>query len=185
MRNELDFFRGLTPMRNFLSVQHDMNRLFSEMFPEVSGEEEIEFTPAVDIEETDDKYVMYFDLPGVKKEDVKIELLDNRLIVSGERREEKEINRKNRYSFERHYGTFERTFALPTTVDSDKVDAMFDNGVLKVTVPKVETAKARQININEGKAGTLKASSGAQTGGVEIKKDQKTAGVNERRAAKE
>jgi len=106
-----------------------------------------------DIHETDDHYLVSFDMPGVKKEDIKIDLQGNRLIVSGERRREQSENRKSTLWYERSYGKFERTFVLPSIVEADKIEAQYEDGVLNVALPKAEKAKPRQIQIQSGKSG--------------------------------
>ncbi|MCC2680018.1 MAG: low molecular weight heat shock protein [Pseudobdellovibrio sp.] len=106
-----------------------------------------------DIHETDDHYLVSFDMPGVKKEDIKIDLQGNRLIVSGERRREHNENRKSTLWYERSYGKFERTFVLPSTIEADNIEAQYEDGVLNVALPKAEKAKPRQIQIQSGKTG--------------------------------
>jgi HSP20 family protein len=104
-----------------------------------------DFTPAVDIEEKDGVYHITADLPGMKKEDIKLDLTDNVLTISGERvREEKG---EGKY-FERSYGKFMRSFTLPKRVDVDHVKATFENGVLHVEVPQRELNASRSIKIN-------------------------------------
>ena len=110
------------------------------------------YTPACDIEELDTHYVVSFDLPGVKKEDVKIELRDgNQLVVSGERKSEHQDDEANRISVERYSGSFMRVFTLPTSVDSEKIETNYENGVLQIGIPKTDAAKPKQIEIKEGK----------------------------------
>jgi len=104
-------------------------------------------SPPADIEETDSNYFLSFDLPGVSPEDVKIEVRDNQLIVSGERKEEKQSDEGRQLNVERFYGRFQRVFALPTTIDPEKIDANFENGVLQVTIPKAEAAKPKMIQV--------------------------------------
>ena len=106
------------------------------------------WTPAVDIRETEDAYEVTAELPGMKKEDVEITLENNLLKLSGERRFEKDIEKENYHRVERTYGTFSRAFSLPNRVDPEKVAASFADGILTVTVPKVEEAKPRRISIS-------------------------------------
>lgn len=105
------------------------------------------WTPPVDIQETDDAYRIHAELPGLTKDDIQITLENSVLRVSGERKFEKDVNKENYHRIERTYGTFSRSFALPTQVTSDKVEAKFDNGVLSIVVPKAEQAKPRRIAI--------------------------------------
>lgn len=105
------------------------------------------WTPSIDIREETDAYVFDADLPGLTKDDVDVTFEDNVLTVSGERRfEEKETEGEYR-RVERRYGKFTRSFALPSQVDADKVEAAFQDGVLRVRVPKAEASKARKIKI--------------------------------------
>lgn len=112
-----------------------------------------DFSPACDIEETESSYLINFDLPGVRKEDIHIDLRDNQLVLSGERRDEREEQERNRRLWERSYGSFTRTFMLPTGIDPDQVEANYEDGVLCISVPKSESTKSRQIRIGEKKAG--------------------------------
>lgn len=127
--------------------------IFEEFFsPSLTSRQS--FSPACDVQETDSHYLMSFDVPGVSKDDIKIELLDNRLTVSGERKYESENDRERGHHVrERYYGSFQRSFTLPTTVDEAKVEANFKDGVLEIAVPKAEAAKSREIRIGDGKAG--------------------------------
>lgn len=112
------------------------------------------FTPSCDVDETDTHYLLSFDLPGVKKDEIKVDLRDNMLTVSGERKEEREDKKKGRYRSERYYGAFERSFALPTNVKADQIEANYSDGVLSLSVPKSEPSQKQQIKIGEGKTGT-------------------------------
>jgi HSP20 family protein len=102
-----------------------------------------EWAPAVDIQETEQEYVVKADLPEVKKEDVKVEFEDGVLTVEGERRQEKEEKGKTFHKIERGYGKFVRRFALPTEVDATKVSAEFKEGVLNVHLPKSPNGKPK------------------------------------------
>ena len=92
--------------------------------------------PAVDIAETDKAFRITAELPGMKKEDVDISVSQGRLTIKGEKREEREEKEKGYYLSERRYGTFQRSFQLPSQADADRIEAKFDNGVLTLTVPK-------------------------------------------------
>jgi HSP20 family protein len=105
------------------------------------------WVPGVDIREDQNSIVLEADLPGVKPEDFKLAIENNRLTLSGERRIEKESNSENFHRVERSYGSFSRTFRLPSTVSVDDARAEFKGGVLSVTLPKREEAKSREIKI--------------------------------------
>ncbi|HEX4926244.1 MAG TPA: Hsp20/alpha crystallin family protein [Bdellovibrionales bacterium] len=127
-------------------------RSFSPAWDDETGQTMMGFNPACDIEEQDDHFRISVDLPGVSKDDVKVEVVDNRLVISGERKhEKKEGGRRS----ERYYGRFERSFMLPTAIDVDKIEARYENGVLELAVPKAESAKPRTVQIQTGKEGFL------------------------------
>jgi HSP20 family protein len=105
------------------------------------------FAPPVDVAETDDAIEVMVELPGMKPEDVKVEMKEGRLYISGERKEEKEEKGKTFHRLERRVGEFHRVLPLPANVDEGKVQAMFDKGVLRVTVAKTEEAKPKAIPV--------------------------------------
>ena len=143
------------PTRELQSIQTEMNRLFNSFFePTATGNGSSavfrRWTPAVDVVETDDNYVLRADLPGVSESDVKIEVDENVLTVSGERKASHEENKKGYYRVERSYGHFSRSLTLPKGVDADSINASFDNGVLEVKIPKPEQPKPRKVEIAVG-----------------------------------
>lgn len=105
----------------------------------------LDFSPALDMEEKDNAYLVSVDLPGMKKDEIKVDLSDNVLTISGERTRETKGG-EGRYS-ERTYGRFSRSFTLPTQVKSDKIEAHFENGVLHINLPKAEGARSHSIKI--------------------------------------
>jgi len=111
------------------------------------------FTPAVDVHETSDYYLISVDVPGIAQKDVHVSLTNGRLTVSGERRFEERKDEKMFKRFERSYGRFERSFQLPHDIDDTKVQASCENGVLEVMIPKSEVAKPRSIHIDTEKGG--------------------------------
>jgi HSP20 family protein len=114
------------------------------------------FHPSCDIREAKDHYLVSFDMPGVKREDIRIELQGNELVISGERqRELRDQDGEAQLRVERSYGKFERSFILPTTIAADKIEAHYENGVLNVALPKAEAAKGRTIQIQTGQGGLL------------------------------
>jgi HSP20 family protein len=130
-----------------LSLQQRLNRGF-ESARQTSEEQLGTWAPAVDIYETEKEIVLKADLPGLKLEDVDISLNNNVLSVRGERRFEKEVKDDNYHRVERAYGNFVRTFTLPNTVNVEQIDASYENGVLKITLPKREEARPKQIKVN-------------------------------------
>jgi HSP20 family protein len=105
------------------------------------------WAPAVDLSETVDKIIIKAEIPGVDPKDINISIQDNILLVNGEKREEKEETGKSFYRIERHYGSFSRTIDLPSSVDPDKINAEYKNGVLEITMEKKEAMKPKQIPV--------------------------------------
>ena len=141
------------PIREISSIQNEVNRLFDSFFdaPARGGERAVRrWIPAMDLIETDDHFVLRADLPGVSEEDVKIELEDSTLTVSGERKSSVEAEREGYHRIERSYGAFSRSLTLPEGVDADAVSASFERGVLEVKVPKPAERKPRRISIAVG-----------------------------------
>jgi HSP20 family protein len=131
-------------------LQREMNRVFDNFFRAGSDEPGLldrAWMPSVDIAEEEDQYVVKVELPGVNKEDVKIVLESNILTVRGEKKAEKESRNKNYHRMERTYGSFQRSFTLPTTVTNDDIDATYKDGILSITLPKADEAKPKQIEV--------------------------------------
>lgn len=147
------------PFSEIKGLQDDFARLISTTWPRFfSGEEVLSgtWTPSVDIYEDENSIVLEADLPGIKPEDFKLSIENNKLTLSGERKFEKEEKGENFHRVERSYGTFTRNFTLPSTVNVDEVKADFKDGVLRVTLPKREEVKARQIQVTVTEAGKAK-----------------------------
>ena len=106
------------------------------------------WNPAVDLYEKDDQFVIKAELPGVDKNDIKVDLKDGVLTLSGERAYDNEVKEENYYRKERSYGKFQRVFTLPADVDTDKISAEFKTGVLRIEVPKPEEKKAKQVTVH-------------------------------------
>lgn len=105
------------------------------------------WTPAIDIHEDENQYTLKADLPGIKKEDLSLTVVENVVTIKGERKQEMEKKEKGYHRIERSYGSFQRAFQIPGGVDANKVEASFENGVLTVALPKPEAAKPRQIEV--------------------------------------
>jgi HSP20 family protein len=141
--------RFLSPLRAFSQMEEDMQRWFDEASLLPTGfYDGVDFIPQCDLKETNKEYVARFDIPGVKKNQLKIEVDGNRLTVRGERKSEKEEKDERRYFAESTYGSFMRSFTLPSKIEEAKVDAHFDAGVLTVKIPKTEASKAKEIEIH-------------------------------------
>jgi HSP20 family protein len=138
------------PFRELSSLQTEMNRLFNAAFgdmPNSGTGGSRRWIPAMDLLETDDDFVLRADLPGMTESDVNIELEDNVLTVSGERKTEHEDRREGFHRLERAFGSFSRSLTLPKGIDPEAVNASFNQGVLEVRVPKPEQRKPRRISI--------------------------------------
>ena len=132
------------------TLQNRVNRLFDDMFPEIGRGDDIglmEWRPMVDTYEKDDAIVVSAELPGVNREDISVDVKNNILTISGERKHEEDVNENNYFRKERFYGKFQRSFTLPDNVDSEKVDAAYKDGVLEVTIPKTEQGTTKKIEI--------------------------------------
>jgi len=138
------------PFREFSTLQDRMNRLFREESLTTSS-----FAPAVDVYEDEHHVTLKIEVPGVDEKDIDVRIENNVLTVHGERKFEKEEKEENFRRVERQYGSFTRTFTLPTTVDAENVQAHYDKGVLKIALPKKAEAKPKQIKVNVGGEKTL------------------------------
>jgi HSP20 family protein len=137
------------PFRELSDLRQEMNRLFDWTLGRTTGLVESGWFPPMDVVEKDDQVVVKMDLPGLTKQDVEVSLVNNVLTVRGERKQEEEKKDDNFYTCERVYGRFERTIELPVSVDPDKVEATFKNGVLEIRLPKTAESRTRQISIKD------------------------------------
>ena len=134
------------PFRDVMALREEVNRLFGRTLGEGAGA--AVWTPAVDVFDTKDAIVLKAELPGLKPEDIDIEIDDNVLTIKGERRFQEAVEDGRYYRLERSYGHFSRSLTLPQGVRGDQVDAQFDQGVLEVRVPKADEVKPRKIAVN-------------------------------------
>ncbi|HNX41743.1 MAG: Spore protein SP21 [Candidatus Aminicenantes bacterium ADurb.Bin508] len=138
------------PMNNLMTLTDRLNRLLDEGFLGDYDDEKWGLTrwqPSTDIYETKEGYRFNVELPGFDKEDVSVELKDNTLLIRGEKKMDDKITKENYHRIERFYGSFQRSFILPQNAEGDKVEAKMVNGVLEITVPKSEQAKAKSIAV--------------------------------------
>jgi HSP20 family protein len=141
------------PLRELASIQNEMNRLFGTVFdaPAPSNGGALRrWMPPMDLVETGDHFVLRADLPGLTEQDVNIEVEDNVLTVSGERKAEHETTKEGYHRVERAFGSFSRSLTLPEGVDAESVAASFDRGVLEIRIPKPEQRKPRKVSIGVG-----------------------------------
>ncbi|MGD2269538.1 MAG: Hsp20/alpha crystallin family protein [Desulfobacterales bacterium] len=140
------------PFRNVATLQDRINRLFEDAFPRPRDQEDdlslCAWRPAVDIYETENGLVLKAELPGIKKEDVSVEIKDNILTLKGDRTADKEISEDNYFRRERCFGSFQRSFNLEHNVQPDKIKAKFKNGILEVEIPKPEQEKPKKITVD-------------------------------------
>jgi HSP20 family protein len=152
-RNEI---WGNDPFLRRSQLQNQMDEFFQEVsgipaFPEAWSTPT--FLPSCEVKEVDEHYILSIDLPGMRKEEIKVEVKGNQLSISGERREENKEKKKGSYRSERSYGFFERTFALPEEVKAEQITTEYADGVLSIAIPKFTAARAQQVKIGESKPG--------------------------------
>jgi HSP20 family protein len=136
-----------------------INRIFDEAlraWPGLSQDENgslvSAWLPPVDVTENKEAVTITAEVPGMQAEDVKLSLENNTLTIRGEKRQERQETAERVHRYERSYGLFERSFTLPATVDADRISAAYQNGVLTVTLPKVERARPREIAVNAARS---------------------------------
>ena len=138
------------PAREVDSLQSEVNRVFDAFFGNGNASRTRRWVPAMDLVETEEHLVLRADLPGLKRDDVQIEIKDNALSVSGERRGEQEEKAEGYYRVERSFGAFSRSLTLPEGVDPDAVEAEFTEGVLEIRIPKPAERKPHRVEIGAG-----------------------------------
>ncbi len=144
----MPFYRNF-PVRHFRNLREDIDRLYDEFFNERMDDAETltKIRPRVNIEETKEAYIVTAELPGLKKSDVKITFQDNQLTLSGEKKEDADVQERTFHRYERQFGSFSRTFSIPNLIQADKISAAMEDGVLEIKLPKAEEAKPREIKI--------------------------------------
>ncbi len=130
------------------ALQRHFNRLFDSALTDDENMNPVEWSPRVDVVELENEYKISTELPGLKKENVKIEVQKDMLTISGEKQSEHEKKDRNIHISERVYGSFSRSFRLPSNTEPDKIKAEFKDGVLNLALPKTEEAKPKQIEIS-------------------------------------
>ena len=137
------------PFGELGSFRGEMDKLFDRFFSDrpLARTFAEEWAPTVDISETEDKFLIKAELPGLDVKDVDVTISGDILTIKGEKKKEKEEKDERHHCIERYTGSFQRSFRLPVGVKTEKVDADFDKGVLKVTLPKAEEAKKKEIKV--------------------------------------
>jgi HSP20 family protein len=146
------------PFREFNTLQDRMNRLFQNSLGESGHEEALStgaFAPPVDVYEDEHNVTLKIEVPGIDEKDIDVRIENNTLTVHGERKFEKEEKEENYRRVERQYGSFTRTFTLPSTIETESASANYDKGVLKIKLAKKAEAKPKQIKVNVGSERTL------------------------------
>jgi HSP20 family protein len=141
--------KRVDPFQEFLGIQDRMNQLFRGAFSPFGDEQGMTgaWAPAVDIYESSEAIELTFEIPGVDKNDVRVNLENNQLTIAGERRLEHADQRDGYHRIERSYGSFTRSFTLPNTVDPNKINAEYENGLLRLSLPKRPESQPRSIEV--------------------------------------
>ena len=158
-----EFDRSLTPLSAFgpwRPLLRQLDDFFNEAMSPIAqpsvARGPLLFSPACDVEEHPDSYLLSFDLPGMKKDEISIEVRGNQIVVSGDRRHERKVEEGCMQLMERRAGHFSRTMSLPTDIKGDGIEARYEDGVLSVAIPKSETSRATKVKIGESKSGFFK-----------------------------
>ncbi len=139
------------PFREMDTLQERMNRLFEEsIFKLRPTRSEALWSPAVDILEDENQVIVKAELPDMEQKDIDVQIENNVLTIKGEKKLEREDKRENYRMVESNWGSFVRSFNLPTSVDADRAEAGFEKGVLRITLPKKEETKPKQIKVKVG-----------------------------------
>ena len=167
-----------------------LNRILDEafsglQFPEQGNVITSTWFAPTDVSEDENSLRITMELPGVDPNDVRLSLENNILTIRGEKKQQIDDNSERIHRFERTYGMFERTFVLPNTVDTDHIDARYDNGVLHVSIPKAERAKPREIRVNASDSGSSHIRTGAQSQRVSSGNSQRSGGNDRTRDPEE
>jgi HSP20 family protein len=151
---------GLNIWRDTWSPVSDFRREFDRLFDDLTAptsrglKTSQTFVPVCDVEEANDHYLLTLEMAGIREEDLKIEFNDGQLVISGERRVAAKPNGDGLWYSERRFGKFQRSFALPSGIDAEKLEASYQDGILNIVVPKAESSKPRQIKITHGAGGS-------------------------------
>jgi HSP20 family protein len=136
------------PFSGFDAISRHMNTLITDLQKNASVNNQAEFSPRMDISETEQAYFIHAELPGVQKEDIKISISEDKILsISGEKKKSEQVQDENFVRMERFYGTFLRTFTLPEHIQSSSIKADFTNGILEISLPKSELIKPKEITV--------------------------------------
>jgi HSP20 family protein len=145
-------FRSESSWAPLAELRREMDRLFDDWTPSASATRALnaEWQPACEVDEGDDHYLISLEMAGISKDQIKLETVDHQLVISGERNRQSKRKQEGQSYTERRYGRFQRSFTLPSGVDSSRIEANYQDGILRVYVPKAESSKPRQIKITNG-----------------------------------
>jgi HSP20 family protein len=135
-----------TPFRDLMTLHEETGKMLDSFFDRGGEGIDGDWVPVMDVSESGDQVVVKAEVPGMKKEDIKVSVKDDILTISGEKKQEERAEGENWHRVERSYGSFKRVLSLPS-VDSAKVEATYKDGVLEVRLPKLEAAKPKEIPI--------------------------------------
>ncbi|MGC8941416.1 MAG: Hsp20/alpha crystallin family protein [Sulfurihydrogenibium sp.] len=139
---------AISPLRELARIENEINRIFKELIPQQEVATEVAaWAPRVDVYEKDNNLVIEAEIPGAKKEDIEVKVKDNAVVIRGEVKREEEKKEENYYRSERFYGKFEKVIPLPTDVKIEEAKAEYQDGVLKLTIPKATAEKEVKIEI--------------------------------------
>jgi HSP20 family protein len=166
------------PPPGFLGLQR-LNRILDEAFgawpfPQAGSSLTSAWIPACDVCEDRENVTISVEIPGVRPEDVKLTVENNILTVQGEKTEETRSDQEQMHRYERSYGSFERAFALPNSVDPERIEARYEHGILRITIPKAERARPREIPVNAAAGGSRRVSARSGRGDREQREERET-----------
>lgn len=148
-RDPLEEIAHWEPFRGIENLQREINRLFDRLLPSSNGEiRALTFAPSAEIEETDDAIHLKLEVPGMEAKDLTVEVTERAVSIKGERKSESKTEDKGVVRSEFHYGKFERSIPLPTPIQTDKVRAECKNGLLNLTLPKVESGQQKAVKVD-------------------------------------
>ncbi|MCU0572616.1 MAG: Hsp20/alpha crystallin family protein [Syntrophobacteraceae bacterium] len=137
------------PIKDLIPLRKEIDNLFKRFLGEGSIAEALGegWMPSVDVSETDEGFFIRAEIPGLEAGDIDVSIVGDRLTIKGEKRKEEEKSGEHFHSVERYYGSFQRSFTLPASAQSEKTEASFEKGVLKISIPKSEEAKSKSIKV--------------------------------------
>ncbi|ACN98431.1 Hsp20/alpha crystallin family protein [Sulfurihydrogenibium azorense] len=138
---------AISPLRELARIENEINKFLKEFMPQEITTEVVAWKPRVDVYEKDNNIVVEAEIPGAKKEDIEVKIKDNAVVIRGEVKKEEEKKEENYYRSERFYGKFERVIPLPADVKVEEAKAEYQDGVLKLTIPKATSEKEIKIEV--------------------------------------